>query len=93
MPQRRHDKQSQTKLGEFYAKGIGMEEPDPIEAYIWYTLARPPLGQDATIEAALKALRIQLSKEQITAAEKRAVSYRKQFKIEDMATTINDFAK
>jgi localization factor PodJL len=48
-------KQSQTKLGEFYAKGIGMEQPDLIEAYTWYSLAKPPFGQDETINAALKS--------------------------------------
>ena len=66
-----------------------MEQPDLIEAYAWYNLAKPPLGKNQVIEDALKNLRPKMEKNQIAKADKRLESYRKQFGILDPAL-IND---
>jgi hypothetical protein len=76
-------KDSQIKLGEFYTQGYGMEQPDPVEAYAWYNLAKPPLGINQVIEDALNSLRSKMEKTQIAQADKRVDKYRKQFGIQD----------
>jgi TPR repeat protein len=84
-------KDAQAKLAEFYAKGIGMEQPDLIEAYVWYTLATPPFGQESSIVMEINTLRVKMTKEQLTLAEKRLDSYRKQFRASDMSAAKDDF--
>jgi hypothetical protein len=65
-------------LAEFFEKGY-TGEPDFVEAFAWYTLAKPPLGSEPRIESALGGLRKKMTKGQITTAEKRIETYRKQF--------------
>jgi hypothetical protein len=77
-------------LGEFYSKGYGMEQPDFIEAYAWYNLAKPPMGTNPIVEDALKTVRIRMKKEQFAQADKLLEKYRKQFGIQDPSLLIKE---
>lgn len=65
--------QAMRKLGEMYLAGEGIENPDPVQAVKWLTLAY--LQGDTELVATLETVREDISESQLVAGEQAALQW------------------
>lgn len=65
---------AQSGLGWYYEVGLGIPEPDPVRAYLWYALSA--IGGDVDAPDSLEELTPRMTKEQIARARTLIDDYR-----------------